>query len=287
MLLLRSFGILTICLLLFIGSVEAQDSISHSQYVEMGITAARNKQYQQAYFYIKTADSLNTIYFQEELQQLQNQYDTLKMYSQQTLTDVQASALKQRQIRQGIFIFLLIDLLGLLFFMYLQKQRAYMLLVKKNMEWANDQIDEPILSSADGNRDTSTEITDDPDLIDAKEKELLLRCLQLFTDKKIYLKQELTLQEIAGMLNTTKVVVSRLINACFHKTVPAFVNEYRIKEAIRLLSDTKSSAYTLEAIGEMCGYKNRQVFHLAFKKATGITPNDFKQMSLSKEFKEL
>ena len=53
-----------------------------------------------------------------------------------------------------------------------------------------------------------------------------------------------------------------------------------------MLNDETNKKYTMQAISEMCGYKNRQVFYVAFKKETGVTPTEFVKMKSSRDFEE-
>ncbi|MDR1724918.1 MAG: AraC family transcriptional regulator [Bacteroidales bacterium] len=169
---------------------------------------------------------------------------------------------KQKQIHITLIFFFLLDIIGLFVFLYLEKQKAYKKLVSKNMQWAKKrEFDEPY---------------------DQTEKKIIENMLNLFENEKIYRKKELTIIELAKKLNINKALVSKLTNTYFHKTLPALINEYRIKEAINLLTDNKTSNYKMEVISDMCGFNTRQVFHAAFKKETGLTPNDFRKMHLIK-----
>jgi len=51
-----------------------------------------------------------------------------------------------------------------------------------------------------------------------------------------------------------------------------------------LLTNNKTSNYKMEVISDMCGFNNRQVFHAAFKKETGLTPNDFRKMASNTDY---
>ena len=123
---------------------------------------------------------------------------------------------------------------------------------------------------------------DIPDTSD-KQDRIILNALQLSLERdKLYLNPNLTLQDLAKVVGTNKTKLSFVINNCLNQNFASLLNRYRIREAIQLLSDSKYYDYKIEAIGEMCGYSNRQVFHAAFKKAMGITPTHFRNVSKSK-----
>ncbi|MCH3924820.1 MAG: helix-turn-helix transcriptional regulator [Bacteroidales bacterium] len=172
------------------------------------------------------------------------------------------------KIEQAIFIFFLIDALGLFLFLYLEKRRAYKKLVSKNMECAK----RPMLIIKDLDLDNIN-------FSDIKDKQILIALQDAFEKDKVFLNKDITINDLSKQLNTNKNNLSKLINTYLNKTFPTLLNEYRINEAIKLLVDKKTCNYKMEAISEMCGYNNRQVFHCAFKKETGITPNDFRKMS--------
>ena len=68
---------------------------------------------------------------------------------------------------------------------------------------------------------------------------------------------------------------------------PALLAETRVREAMRRLdgSDTQYANLTIEAIGESVGFKSRSTFSTAFKRVTGLTPNDYRRISIEKRSK--
>ncbi|MDR2836248.1 MAG: AraC family transcriptional regulator [Bacteroidales bacterium] len=237
--------------------------------------------YKDAYLNLKKTDSLNCINYDNKVNSLIVIQDSLKDLIQHKEIFYKKE-IKNNNIKNGIILFVLIDFLGLIFYFYLEKKRAYLKLVSKNMEWANNQTNV-------SNIDLEEVIRSNNDFaeFDEKEKLILLQIIKLFNEDKIYLRNDITLNDISKQLNCNKATVSRLINLYFKKSLPSVLNEFRIKEAIRMLSEEHETlSYKLEAIGEICGFNNRQVFHSAFKKTTGLTPSDFRKMCQMKNFSE-
>jgi AraC-like DNA-binding protein len=52
-------------------------------------------------------------------------------------------------------------------------------------------------------------------------------------------------------------------------------NIWRVNHAKTLIKEGKASDLTLEAIGLLSGFSNRNTFFIAFKKAEGISPGAF------------
>lgn len=112
--------------------------------------------------------------------------------------------------------------------------------------------------------------------MDDMSEKLLQKLQKSMEQDKLYLKPELSIQDLARELGTNKTTLSHVINVYLHQNFSSLLNSYRIKESIDLLSDPKFFQEKMEVIGEMCGYSSRQVFHKAFKKEMGITPNHFR-----------
>ncbi len=152
--------------------------------------------------------------------------------------------------------------------LFIQSRYAYKKLLKKNLE----------------EQESTFTFSDKIDYADIKaddsvEQDIIERLKVLLEDKKVYLDPDLTLVQLAKQMGTNRATLSHVVNQYFHKTFPALLNQYRVNEALRQLTDPAKKDYKLEAIGEMCGYRNRQVFHSAFKRETGITPNHFRKIS--------
>jgi AraC-like DNA-binding protein len=289
----------TVFVLLIIASplrTHAENTSDYEKYKQKSFSYYQQRNYELAYYYLSLADSIGQVEHQNELQKSQKQYLDLQKQVNQVSDENNASQsefTKNRKVTYGIFIFILIDVLGLFFFMYLQRQRTYLHLVKKNMEWAQTNALQPDIDKTQQPQQEAIQINqidNSPKNIGAvnyREQDLLLRFIQLLKEEKIYLKSDITIQDVAQLLDANKYTLSKIINTCFHKSFPALINEYRIKEAINLLSNIRqSSVYTLEAIGEKSGFRSRQVFYMVFKKSTGITPNDFRKMRFSRDFLE-
>ena len=58
------------------------------------------------------------------------------------------------------------------------------------------------------------------------------------------------------------------------------LNEYRVKDALRLLADKKNAEKNVEEISAMVGFANRQSFYAAFYKYMNETPNSYRKRHL-------
>lgn len=89
-----------------------------------------------------------------------------------------------------------------------------------------------------------------------------------------------TIDDLARLAGEPKQVVSSVLNRILGKTFPQILGEVRVKEACRRLSDREQSErLTLEGVAESCGFKSRTNFISVFKKATGLTPSQYRDMA--------
>ena len=69
--------------------------------------------------------------------------------------------------------------------------------------------------------------------------------------------------------------MSYLFNQYLNRNYYDYINDYRITEFKSLVEQDEYSKYTLSALAELCGFSSRASFFRYFKKATGITPNEY------------
>ncbi len=94
-----------------------------------------------------------------------------------------------------------------------------------------------------------------------------------------YLDPYLSLEKLAEEMNGSVSSLSKLINTQSNKSFPDYINELRVEEAKKLLSDPSFEAYTIVSIGLECGFNSKSTFYTAFKKFTGQTPTQYRKMS--------
>jgi len=100
-------------------------------------------------------------------------------------------------------------------------------------------------------------------------------------EKKPYLLEDCTIQNVSEKTGISVHHLSNILNKRFDKNFSDFINEFRINEAKRLLSSGEYSKMTLEAIGYECGFGSKSNFNKAFKKLTNQTPSEFRTQSKS------
>jgi len=115
-------------------------------------------------------------------------------------------------------------------------------------------------------------------LNELKINDITARIISLMEVEKLYQEPELTLQQLASRLDLSPHHLSQAINDGLKKSFYDLVNGYRVEEAKRLLLDDKTISYTILSIGFEAGFNSKTTFNTVFKKFTGLTPSDFRQM---------
>ena len=119
--------------------------------------------------------------------------------------------------------------------------------------------------------------------ITVNQKSEYVNKLKMFMEnKKPYLSPELTLKELADLIEIHPKYLSQIINETFHQNFFDFINGYRVEEAKRRLqeSTTNGNKTILELLYDV-GFNSKSAFNRAFKKQLGITPTQFKKSQLS------
>lgn len=107
--------------------------------------------------------------------------------------------------------------------------------------------------------------------------ELYERILNMIVIEKRYRNKDFSAKELAQELNTNTRYISAVINSRFNTNFSCLVNEYRIKEAMHRMTDKRYADMTIEEIGKMVGFANRQSFYASFYRMMKETPNDYRK----------
>ncbi|MBR4065476.1 MAG: AraC family transcriptional regulator [Bacteroidaceae bacterium] len=111
--------------------------------------------------------------------------------------------------------------------------------------------------------------------------ELYEKILNMIVIEKRYRDKEFSAKELAKELNTNTRYISAVINSRFNTNFSCLINEYRIKEALHRMTDKRYLDMTIEEIGTMVGFANRQSFYASFYRIMGETPNGYRKRHLA------
>lgn len=117
-------------------------------------------------------------------------------------------------------------------------------------------------------------------LEEENKQRLLNKILEvMYNNDEIY-SHEFSLQRLSELVGAPYKHVSQVINEIYKINFNNLLNEFRVREACRRLTeDEKYTNYTIEAIAESIGFKSRSNFISTFKRLTGITPSEYKRFA--------
>jgi len=102
-----------------------------------------------------------------------------------------------------------------------------------------------------------------------------IKILLLIEEKKIYTNANLTLSDIAVLLNTNRNLVSAIINQGFKMNFNDFINSKRVDAVIEKIKKGEHVDNTLLGIALDSGFNSKATFNRAFKKHTLFTPKQY------------
>jgi AraC-like DNA-binding protein len=107
-----------------------------------------------------------------------------------------------------------------------------------------------------------------------EDREIAAALDALMATNALYRDMELNLVRLARKLGKTTRAVSRAVNRCHGVSVSQYVNEFRVREAQRLLKETQESVVqiALEA-----GFMTKSNFNREFLRVSGQSPTDWRR----------
>lgn len=95
------------------------------------------------------------------------------------------------------------------------------------------------------------------------------------TNEKIFLQSDLTLADVAEMLQTSTNNVSWLLNQVYKTTFYDFINQYRVKEFVKKVENQEHLKHTILALSMDVGFNSKSTFNKAFKDTMQDTPSNY------------
>jgi AraC-like DNA-binding protein len=105
---------------------------------------------------------------------------------------------------------------------------------------------------------------------------------KMMHQERLYLDSSLTVDSLAVKLSTTRHYLSQVLNERLKKTYADYLNELRLEESRKRLSDPSNYRFTIAAIAQDSGFSSVSSFNDVFKKRYGITPSKFREQYLKK-----
>jgi len=104
-----------------------------------------------------------------------------------------------------------------------------------------------------------------------------MELMRIMQEEALYLDSELTLPDLAQKAGLTPHHVSQVLNGQMNQNFFSFVNNYRIQLAQELLSGRETRDMPIVELALEVGFKSKSSFYDAFRKATHMTPTQYKR----------
>ncbi len=92
-------------------------------------------------------------------------------------------------------------------------------------------------------------------------------------------RRDISMQDLAGAMNYSEAYFCKLFKQCFNKNFTAYLTEYRVKEAKRLL---EQPTINVKEVGKAVGYMDPNYFARVFKRITGQNPTEYRSAIFTK-----
>ena len=192
---------------------------------------------------------------------------------------------RSRMLMANVALFLLFIIVLSVLYIKLRKRNRYLLeaqqlLIEKNKELTRqDDTSKAMLrkyaeSIGQKEEQDEAENTEGRPLLTAAQQAVLLdKINRVMDDIAVISRQDFSLNMLAELVESNTKYVSAVINENYGMNFKTYLNEHRIREACRRLSDTRHYGnMTIQAIYEELGYKSGSSFVQAFRKLNGMNP---------------
>ena len=101
---------------------------------------------------------------------------------------------------------------------------------------------------------------------------------QAFESDKLFKDNSIGLNDLSRHIDQDRYKVSQVLNEYLNKNFYSLLNHYRVQEAKELL--LSHPLMSVKAIMYEVGFNSKASFYSAFKKETGLSPNDYRNLVL-------
>lgn len=109
---------------------------------------------------------------------------------------------------------------------------------------------------------------------------LLKKLDKIMHEEKPFLDPDLTLSQLATMINTSSNNLSWLINHTFGSNFYDYINKFRIETFINKLQEGQFKNHTLVSLAYDSGFNSKSTFNKVFRKLMHDTPGNYAKKSM-------
>ena len=105
------------------------------------------------------------------------------------------------------------------------------------------------------------------------------KILLKFVVEKKYRDPEYTAARLAEEIGCNARYISAVVHLRYRDNFSQLINEFRIKEAMYMITDRHFADLKMEDIALATGFSNRQCFYSAFYRKNGMTPLEYRALN--------
>lgn len=152
----------------------------------------------------------------------------------------------------------------------------------------NVNEDQPVSAELEHSAEEQQVLTDDDqadeklkykrsglDIDSAQEYRIIV--MKAMQEQKLYLDCELTLNDLAEGTDIPSHQLSEVLNGMLNQNFYSFVNDYRVQYAQELLTNPETNSMAIIDLAFEAGFRSKSSFYDSFKKATSMTPSQYKK----------
>ena len=124
-------------------------------------------------------------------------------------------------------------------------------------------------------------------LSDDDKGQVLARIKKVMEEVDEYCSPDFSVLRLSSLAGYKPKDISEVIHEYYNCNFNAFLNEYRIREACRRVSEDEAfTRLTIQGMANSVGFKSRSAFIAAFKKFAGLTPSEYIKISVQTKAEE-
>ncbi len=112
-------------------------------------------------------------------------------------------------------------------------------------------------------------------LKESEANDLHIRLTRLMEEKDYYKRNDITLADLAAILDTHPNYLSQVINEKEQKNFYQYIHFFRVRAFIQAARLDEKKHYTLLALAYDCGFNSKSTFNKYFKAYTGKSPSEY------------
>ena len=110
---------------------------------------------------------------------------------------------------------------------------------------------------------------------------IIKRLTELMEKEKLFIDEDFSLKKLSYELSITPHQLSQLLNEKLNSNFNAYINQYRIQEAKKMLIDEPDRS--IISVSSSVGFNSKSSFYRSFTQSAGKTPYKYRKDILSQK----